>query len=90
MIFARIKKTIPTLGLILSGLFAVLSANAGLAQVMLQDIEFVSLSGSEVTLVERAASAPAAKGMLVDAVVELLVDDRAHVRERERVQEGDQ
>ena len=36
--------------------------------------------GSEVTLVERAASAPAAKGMLVDAVVELLVDDRAHVR----------
>ncbi len=47
MIFARIKKTIPTLGLILSGLFAVLSANAGLAQVMLQDIEFVSLSGSQ-------------------------------------------
>lgn len=47
MIFARIKKTIPTLGLILSGLFAVLSANAGLAQVTLQDIEFVSLSGSQ-------------------------------------------
>ncbi len=43
MIFARIKKNIPTLGLILSGLFAALSANAGLAQVMLQDVEFVSL-----------------------------------------------
>ena len=47
MIFARIKKTIPTLGLILSGLFSALSANAVLAQVTLQDVEFVSLSGSQ-------------------------------------------